>query len=189
LNRQRRSWLTTLCIGSATLAAGCTTLAPTLLSSNSLELSGRFVAKTPSESFPGRFYLRKQGNALVLELSSPFGQSMARFSQTAERSTAWVAQPSPRELQGGSLEMLSEQLLGWPVPVATLAQWLVDLQNQTTKPHASAPRSDGHWTLTVQDWFESEWPARPRLMHLTNPPTASPHIDLRLIVENWDVLP
>jgi outer membrane biogenesis lipoprotein LolB len=143
----------------------------------------------------------------MLELSTPFGQTQARFTQSGSRSTAWVASPAPREVTGSSLEALSEQLLGWPVPVTRLAQWLLELptlgsaerlraSGLVVTPTTAAEQragagesrqiSDGHWTLEVQDWFGLDQARQPRLLHLRNRANDTPAVELRLIVETWD---
>ncbi len=207
----RRQFICSTTLGFvALLLSACAALPPERPATETLEVSGRFVAKAGKESSPGRFFLRNDAQGLLLELSTPFGQTQARFTQQAGRSSAWVATPTPREVQGSSLEALSEQLLGWPVPVAKLTQWLLALPKigsdarmrasglATTATTLAEQRagagelrliSDGHWTLEVQDWFGLEQARQPRLLQLRNRSTDSPVVELRLIVETWDAAP
>lgn len=205
----------------AILLSACANLPTTRVPDlNALDASGRFVAKVSfsapigsearKDSATGRFVLQRRPGLLQLELASPFGQAMARFTQTDSQSRAWIASPSAREIDGESLESLSTELLGWPVPVQKLATWIsllpsenapeqlralgleVKLTNATQRQSgagAVSTISDGLWTLVVNDWLASagaEQPRRPRLISLTNALGSKAEVELRLIIESWD---
>jgi outer membrane biogenesis lipoprotein LolB len=211
-----RVWLS-FCL--LVLFAGC---AATKAPDASLGVSGRFSAKvTPSgDGGSGRFALNHSNAQSILELSTPFGQALARFEnraaigQSKEQSTVWLAAnqgQGPKTIAGESMEQLSQELLGWPVPVHRLSQWLLGLYTSDpgsslgtlgliTRLSTDAQRSsqgggpvqttgDGQWQLEVQEWFERDnnaAPWRPRLLTLSNINSNNPtSVLLRLVVEEW----
>ena len=172
---------------SAMLLTACATPSP---STADRAYSGRFVVTTAfaekRESVSGRFSLEVRGQQQILELASPLGTTVARIE--IEPSGARATGPRMQEIRGADADALTEQLLGWTLPVSGLADW-IEGRPVPQRP-ARIEREGGHVALIEQDgWLirlseYSESAERPRRLVLERPAGAStPSVTLRLIVD------
>lgn len=120
----------------------------------------------------GRFLLQREEGRTRLEVSSPFGQTIARAMVSPGRSTLETADGRWHEAE--SAETLTESVLGWKVPVARLADWL--------------SARDG--LPTTADWrvdVERDDSGQPRRMTLEWPhdreSLEAPGVRIRLVVD------
>lgn len=155
---------------------------------SSLTRSGRFAlsvnyANGQVQAVQGGFAWRDDGRNLMLDLSNPLGNTLARV---------WVL-PGQAVLErtDGSQEVAShpdalvEQVLGSPVPVAGLRDWLhgragqSDVQHQRLdeQQNLSSFEQSG-WRVTLSRYDEQG----PRLLQL-NRHEASRSISVRLVVD------
>ena len=74
------------------------------------------------ESVSGRFSLEVRGQQQILELASPLGTTVARFE--IEPGGARATGARMQEVRGADADALTEQLLGWRLPVSGLADWI-----------------------------------------------------------------
>ena len=58
----------------------------------------------------------------MLELASPLGTTVARIEIEPGGARATGAQM--QEVRGADADAMTEQLLGWPLPVSGLADWI-----------------------------------------------------------------
>lgn len=172
---------------TALILAGCAT--PSLVPADRA-YSGRFSATTvlgeQRENVSGRFNLEIRGSHQRLELASPLGTTVARIDVEPGLARATGAQL--REVRGPDADALTEELLGWRLPVAGLSDW-IEGRPAPLRP-ARVERDSGRivqieqdgWTIQLPEAFEGE--TRPRRLLLERPgaPTA-PAVTLRLIVD------
>lgn len=170
-----------------TFVSACATTPPTPADRS---YTGRFSATTAlgehRDSVSGRFTLEIRGQQQVLELSSPLGTTVARIEIEPGGARATGAQM--REVRGPDADAITEQLLGWPLPVSGLTDWI---EGRPT-PHRSARverdagrvvliEQDG-WIIRLPEYFDST--ARPRRLVLERAPLANaPAVILRLVVD------
>ena len=101
-----------------------------------LELSGRLAVRVAAQaelaerSFSSQFELRGDANAGSLQLTTPIG-STAALAQWRPGSAELVTGEGQRQF--ASLDALAEQMLGEPLPLAALIEWL------RGRPWAGAP--------------------------------------------------
>ncbi len=190
------------------LAACATVQPPTLPGTDGVSTwEGRFAATiTPADGgaqqrSTGRFALSASRSAAELELISPLGNTIARAR--ADDAGATMTTADGRRYSADSAEALTEQAIGWRVPVRSLPGWL---RGQVARPVSSEPGPDGrprlavgreeYWEIRVDQWGENlptrltlRWPAdepaasTPRPPPVPGgqlPPTA---VQLRLIVD------
>jgi len=155
--------------------------------------TGRFAVTTASaaqrESVSGRFALEIRGVQQLLELSSPLGTTVARIEIDPSGARATGAQM--QEVRGADADALTEQLLGWPLPVAGLADWIEGrpVPNRVARIERENGRivlleQDG-WTIRLAEHFEIN--GGPRRLVLERPAGANtPSVVLRLIVDHPD---
>lgn len=152
--------------------------------------TGRFSATTVSgeqrESVSGRFTLEVRGRDQLLELASPLGTIVARIEVTSDGARATAGEM--REARGPDADALTEQLLGWRLPVSGLPDWIEG--RPVPDRAASVERDSGRvvaieqdgWAIRVQETFGTD--SRPRRLLLERPKAAgAPAITLRLIVD------
>ncbi|MBA2411964.1 MAG: lipoprotein localization factor LolB [Burkholderiaceae bacterium] len=152
--------------------------------------TGRFSVTTTSgtqrENVSGRFNLEIRGRRQVLELGSPLGTTVARVEVEPGGARATGAQM--HEVRGPDADAITEQLLGWPLPVAGLADWIEG--RPSPERIARVDRDGGRvvlieqdgWTIRLPEYFEHI--ARPRRLVLERAAIANaPAVTLRLVVD------
>ncbi len=161
----------------ALLVAACTTFAP-VREAERLQ-QGRFsvTATWPdhSETSSGRFSLAVHGDGLTLDLASPFGNTLARIDtdRGGARLTAPASDGGLQRVQGPNADALAEQVLGWALPVAGIADWIVGRPmpaHPYRAPDGNTIEQDG-WTIRVLDRFGAD--GAPRRLAFERP--AAPH--------------
>lgn len=181
----RSARLAALAVVALVTACATPTLAPPDRS-----YSGRFSATTTAgekrENVSGRFNLEIRGSQQVLELASPLGTTVARIEVGPGGARATGAQM--QDVRGPNADVLTEQLLGWPLPVSGLADWIEG--RPVPDRVARVEREAGHvvlieqddWTIRLSEPFESA--ARPRRLVLERAAASNaPAVTLRLVVD------
>lgn len=176
---------------TALLAAGCATpVAPPVPAGAPTTIwSGRFAVTWSEAADPGReerasgrFMLRAAGQRTELDVFSPFGQTLAHAVASPDGATLETSDGARHEAH--SPEALTEQVLGWRVPVARLADWL------RGEPGGGAARSgfvDAGWTVTVDDADAAQRPRRLTLRWPSDPSLpGSRRVTIRLVVDSAD---
>ena len=155
--------------------------------------TGRFAVTTASaekrENVSGRFDLEIRGLQQILELSSPLGTTVARIE--VEPGGARATGVQMQEVRGADADALTEKLLGWPLPVSGLADWIEG--RPVPSRSARVEREDGRivlleqdgWTIRLAESFVVVGATdRPRRLTRERPAAAnSPSVVLRLIVD------
>lgn len=167
------------------LAACATVVAPPERS-----YAGRFAATATRgeqrESVSGRFSLEVRGTRQTLDLATPLGTTLARIDIEPGQARATGTQMP--ELRGPDADDLTEQLLGWRLPVGGLADWIEGrpAPGRAARIERDAGRivlieQDG-WTIHLPETFETG--ARPRrlLFERAGGP-GIPAVSLRLILD------
>ena len=134
----------------------------------------------------GRFLLVFRGPLVFVVVGSPLGTTVARVEIEPGGARATGAQL--QEVRGADADMLTQQLLGWPLPVSGLVEWIEGRPVPTRV--ARVEREGGRVVLLEQDGWTirlpeySEATARPRRLVLERPAAANtPSVVLRLIVD------
>jgi outer membrane biogenesis lipoprotein LolB len=125
----------------ALMLAGCATAPPVVpppppAADQPREWSGRFSVRVESdgadsrqEAATGRFSLLARptpaGRALEVDLTSPFGQTVAHGRRAPDGASS-LELADGRRFQAGTLDGVLERALGWPLPIERLPDWLDD---------------------------------------------------------------
>ncbi len=145
------------------------------------DLVGRIAARYASESFSGSLAWRHARSSDEMLISTALGQGVARIARDGDVVTLSTAEP--REYRAADAESLTEQVLGFRLPLSGLADWV------RARPSEDAPAkieksSDGRLlSLEQQGWkveYQEYQGALPSRMRLTYP-----GIELRLIISQW----
>lgn len=164
------------------LAAGaCAQLETRVPQDVQFDLAGRLAARYREEAFTGNIAWRHARSTDELLITTALGAGLARIVRDGKEVTLTTAEP--REYRAADAEALTEEVLGFRVPLAGLADWVQG------KPSADSPASvdyapDGRLlSLQQQGWnveyleYQGGRPARLRLTY--------PGIELRLAISEW----
>jgi outer membrane lipoprotein LolB len=164
-------------IALATLACACSNLpAPTAAERS---YAGRFSlavtavqagAETQRSAWNGRFALAVGPQSLTLDLVSPLGATIARFETDPREARLLVpADGGVRVSRGADAQALSEQVLGWSLPVEAMSDW-VEGRPSSQRPFQRLPAEQGNerfeqdgWSVTVEHAVEGQSGRRLRM--------------------------
>jgi outer membrane lipoprotein LolB len=153
---------------------------------DAFEVSGRLSARHGAQALAANFQWRHAGERDELELSSPLGQTIALLS--GDGKAARLQSSDGRVLTAQSWSKLTEEGLGWPLPVDGLKYWIQGAARKDSaftaeagdNGRASVLRQEG-WTIVYQTYVEVSggvW--RPSRL------TADyPEVELRLVIDRW----
>lgn len=144
------------------------------------ELSGRIAVKYRDEAASGTIAWRHSAARDEMLLSSPFGQGMGRIVRDRDQVTLTTSEG--HDVTAADAESLTEQVLGFRIPLAGLADWV----RGRPGPGEARTRADaeGHLVeLEQRGWkveylaYEGKLPSRLRLLY--------PGVELRLAISDW----
>lgn len=177
-----KSVLRALAVTASLAAAGCAGLSERAPGESAeFELTARFAAQYGSEAATGQLAWRHGAGRDEVLISSPFGQGVARVTRGPEG--ALLVLSDERRYRAADAETLTEQVLGFRLPLQGLADWV------RARPEAGAPAQtefapDGRlaaleqrgWRVEYQE-YEAGRPSRLRLRY--------PGLELRLAISAW----
>jgi outer membrane lipoprotein LolB len=188
---QRRLFLLALALTGA-----CTTTLPlpsgTRTYRSDVRLGGRlsvsYRAAGKPESLQGKFLWVQRGEEIDIELLTPLGQTIARIAIAPGR--ARIEQSGGDVREAASIDQLTEQMLGWTLPVNGLRYWLQgfmpDARGQlasVTPDQSGTLRGDG-WKLRYVSWQADGSTAMPKRIDFTRD-TAQSELALRVVIDRW----
>lgn len=149
-----RVCFTALCV----LISGCANLEPAqqqkpdnaIVVQRNLEqftLNGRFSVRFENQNYTGRLNWHHDAEGDRWLLSSPFGQGMGEITTGAAGATLKAA--DGRLISAPNVEDLTRQLLGAPLPLSNLLQWVTGAANQGVRQNDSFGRLKA---LAFEDW-------------------------------------
>lgn len=177
-----RILLRALAAAAALLAAACAGLTERLPGETPVfEFTARFAARYQGEAASGQLAWRHAAERDEVLISSPFGQGLARV--TRRDGVVTLATADDRRYSAVDAEALTEEVLGFRLPLRGLADWV------RARPAPGAPAEtqrapDGRllelaqhgWRIEYQA-YEAGRPARLRLSY--------PGLELRLAISEW----
>jgi outer membrane lipoprotein LolB len=173
-----------LCAAAALLLlAACATpafLFPT--ADAEFELSGRIAVRYRDDAGSGNIAWRHGARADEMLLTSPLGQGIARIVRSGDE-VALTTQDG-REFRAADAESLTEQVLGFRVPLLGLADWVRGKPASAPAPTQQRADTAGRLTELEQSGWRIEYleyqgglPSRLKL--------SFPGVELRLAISEW----
>lgn len=176
-----KALLRVLAVVAALLCAACAELPRAPAGVVEFELSGRFAARYRDEAASGLLSWRHQAGRDDLLLSTPFGQGLARITRDGEAVT--LVAGDDKRYTAADAETLTEQVLGFRLPLRGLADW-VRARPATDAPAAAEYAQDGRLLSLEQHGWRIEYSnyegARPTRLKLSYP-----GLELRLAISEW----
>lgn len=131
-------------------------------------LAGRIAARYGSESFTGNIAWRHASDGDEMLISTPMGQGVAQILRQGDAVLLKTAEP--REYRDSDAESLTQRVLGFPVPIDGLADWV--------RGRPSPQLESRGWKVEYQDYDAERRPIRMRLTYAG--------IELRLAISQWN---
>ena len=158
-----------LLVLAATLAGCATTSAPLSTATvgayrETIDLCGKlsvnYVKDDKQESLTGNFTWDQTPNRIEVNLASPLGQTIATIAVTPEGATLTQSGQPPRT--AADIDGLTQQALGWTLPVSGLRDWLqgyaLDAEGKrfaASPANNSVVTKDG-WRLRFVSWQDDK---------------------------------
>jgi outer membrane lipoprotein LolB len=144
------------------------------------ELSGRVAVRYGKDASSGRVLWRHSSDTDELLITSPFGQGIARLNRNGDQFRLLTG--DQKEYRADNAEDLTEQALGWRLPLGGLADWVQARPSPGRPAEVRGERNrdlelwqDG-WHVTYEE-FRDGRPFRLRM--------SRENLEIRLIVDQW----
>ncbi|HTQ73887.1 MAG TPA: lipoprotein insertase outer membrane protein LolB [Burkholderiales bacterium] len=170
-----------LCVVAGALLGACAALpehrtAPP----GGFELSGRVAVLHATESGSARIFWRHSQDTDEMLLTSPVGQSIAKISREGDRYRLLTG--DNKEYRARDPESLTEQALGWRLPLSGLSDWVQGRASPDRPAEITGRAGEGldirqdGWTVAYEE-FRDGRPYRLRLSRES--------VEIRLVVDEW----
>ncbi len=176
-----------LAVTTALAAAGCAELRP--LGSQEIaefELAGRIATRYRDEAASGNVAWRHSEHADELLITTPVGTSVARVLRNGSEFVLTTSEP--RDYRALDAETLTEQVLGFRIPLTGLTDWVRgravegSLASATRDKEGRLATLDQHgWRVEYQEYRADGLPTRLKLTY--------PGLELRLAIHEWKLGP
>ena len=165
----------------------------TLSALSAWSLSGRIAIQTPAEGWHAALTWEQQGETYAIQLSSPLGQGAVQLNGDPAHVTLRTA---AGEDSAQNPETLLERQFGWRLPVSGLRYWVlglpdpnVPLQHQELDDQGRLARiQQSGWDIEFRRYAAGNRLDLPDKLFLNNS-NAEPHLEVRMVVENWILQP
>jgi outer membrane lipoprotein LolB len=148
------------------------------------ELSGRIAVRYRDDAGSGNISWRHGARADEMLLTSPLGQGLARIVRSGDEVV--LTTQDGREFKAADAESLTEQVLGFRLPLLGLADWVRGRPAPGPAPAPTQRRTDAEgrlaeleqagWRVEYQE-YQGSLPARLKL--------SFPGVELRLAISEW----
>jgi outer membrane lipoprotein LolB len=146
------------------------------------EMAGRIAVSYRNDAGSGNIAWRHAARSDEMLLTTPLGQGVARLVRVDGETT--LTTQDGREFKAADAESLTEQVLGFRVPIVGLADWVRGRSAQAPAPTHERRDAAGRlaeleqagWRIEYQAW-DGALPARMRL--------SFPGVELRLAISEW----
>jgi len=181
--------------------AACSSIAPPAAPAlaartyqSQIEMSGRLSAQYEAnyreQSISVHFTWSQTAEQTQISLSSPTGQTVATILINAQG--AQLTQSDRPTRYASDINQLSIDVLGWPLPVAGLRDWLqgfLNAEHNAPLTQADADKTfevDG-WTLHYASWLTENNLEHPKRLDLSRQTEQAGLVALRVVVDEWDL--
>jgi outer membrane lipoprotein LolB len=169
----------------AALLAACSAVPLAPRSPEAFDLLGRFLVSYRDGSVTGNLRWEHSRAEDQIWLMTPTGQTLAYIVDSKDG--AVLTRTDRKQYRAGSVEALTQQALGWPLPLALLQYWVKGQAAPSSKPEALERGPTGIATLTQNGWrvaftyyTEGELAGRVRRLDLSDGSN-----EIRLVVDTW----
>jgi outer membrane lipoprotein LolB len=164
------------------LLAGCAQLQTRVPKDIEFDLRGRLAARYGKDGFTGNIAWRHAGSADEMLITSSLGAGVARIVREGDSVVLTTAEP--REYRARDAEALTEEVLGFRLPLAGLADWVRGRPSNEREAKVERDAEGRLRSLEERGWkidyqeYAGKLPSRMRLTY--------PDIELRLVITQWN---
>jgi len=180
-----RAAIRALCAAAALALAACAQMQFVLpLQDLDFELSGRIAMQYRDDAGTGNIAWRHGPRSDEMLLSTPIGQGIARIVREGELIT--LTAQDGREYRAADAETLTEQVLGFRLPLLGLADWVRGRAAPAPAPAPASERRDGEGRLLELE--QSGWRIEYLAYNLDRPMRLRvryPGLELRIAISEW----
>lgn len=161
-----------------------------------IDLGGRlsvyYQRNNNNEALHGSFAWRQDATQTTITLQSPLGQTIAIITATPGGAT--LTQAGHPVKSATDVNMLTAEMLGWPLPVADLRGWLQgfatdrDGQRFTATPRNTNVTTQDGWQLRYVNWqneTSSSPQERPKRIDLARYTEQAGDVSIRIVIDTW----
>lgn len=155
-------------------------------------LSVRYETRSGEQALHGSFAWQQDEANTKVTLFSPLGQALAQIQTSPAGASLRQAGQTP--IFAEDVGALTEQALGWPLPVGGLRDWLqgfaVDAQGRRfiATPSAKAVTTHDGWRIEYPTWQDDgAGVARPRRIDLARNTTQAGDVAIRIVIDTWQI--
>ncbi|MEN3354160.1 MAG: outer rane lipoprotein LolB [Betaproteobacteria bacterium] len=170
----------------AALLGGCAavTLAPR--DSQPFDLLGRILVTYSGGALTANLRWQHDPTDDQIWLMTPTGQTLAYIVGSPQGAT--LTRADQREYRASSVEALTRQALGWPLPLSFLQYWVQGRPAPGAAPSAAERDADGRflaftqngWHVAIGYYSEGEMSGRVRRLDLSDGAN-----EIRLVIDTW----
>lgn len=152
----------------------------------SFQLSGRIAVKHGDQGFSGTLRWAHDARHDELFLLSPLGQGVARIERAASGTTLTTS--DEKTYRADNAEALTEEVLGWRLPLHGLEHWVLGLGAPTSSAHRDFD-ANGQLVRLIQEGWQVDY-ARYQTVQGTNLPAKlelvfGDNLNVRLVIDRW----
>jgi len=173
---------------AALLLVACAAMLPgkQLPAAASFDLLGRVLVSNEGRAFSSGFRWLHDADSDEIWLLSPVGQTLAYIA--ADAGGAMLTSADQQTYQAASVEKLTSQALGWPLPLERLQHWItadaapgIPVAKVTADAHNRATLIEqADWRIRYVYPETGNDPVRPRRLDMTRNGQ-----QIRLVIDTW----
>jgi outer membrane lipoprotein LolB len=170
----------------AAVLGGCAavTLAPR--DSQPFDLLGRILVTYSGGALTANLRWLHDSSEDQIWLMTPTGQTLAYIVDSPQGAT--LTRADQREYRASSVEALTRQALGWPLPLSFLQYWVQGRPAPGAAANAVEREADGRfvaftqngWHVAITYYSEGEFKARVRRLDVSDGAS-----EIRLVIDTW----
>jgi len=150
-------------------------------------LQARIAVQTEGKGFSGRLHWQHNANQDEIALFSPLGGQVARMQKNVDGVTLTDANGNTQTAVNA--ESLTQNLLGWRLPLQGLADWSLGQPHSTPIQALSLDERGLITSLKQDDWLISYDQYSEKNGHLLPSKIVlrSKNLTLKILIEEWDI--
>jgi outer membrane lipoprotein LolB len=155
-------------------------------------LSLRYEVRGSNQSSHGSFSWEQNADNTSIQLRSPLGQTVAVIEMNAQQ--ARLLRGGQPAIASDNADTLIQEVLGWPLPIGGLKNWLQGFVLGATGQLVAVKPSDAAvtvntidgWQIQYQQWqADQDHSLHPKRIDLTRYTEEAGTVMIRIVIDEW----
>lgn len=154
---------------------------------NRWQFTGKLAVRTPGQSETVQIAWQQDGGGYDIHISGPAGLKATHIYGTPGDANF---EQGDRHASADSVEALSEQLVGWPLPAAELSWWLRGLPAARVQARTVSYTTEGWLSYLAQDGWAIHFSNQQQVGSLVLPgriEATRGDVKIILVIKEWQV--